>query len=386
LISSPDVREWIQEQLFDEVPVAICVIDREFNIVRSNRRFEEMYGETAGRPCYEVYKGRSGPCVNCGALRTFEDGQMRRREERGQQDADRPRWYVVDDVPIVAPDGSIPYVVEMSTDISHVKELEQQKLEAERLAAVGQTVAGLAHGIKNIIMGLEGGMYVVNSGLQRNDTDRLLTGWKMLQEEITRISSFAKEFLDFAKGRQPHVEVIDPNDVARQVTELFLDRGRASGIELVADLDEGIQPAAFERDGLHLCLTNLVSNAIDACEMSERRGTHVIIRSLEEDGEITFEVLDDGCGMDYDVKRKVFTNFFSTKASGKGTGLGLLATRKVVQQHGGSVWFDSVEGRGSVFRLEFPRSRLPEPVAVDQEEQGSGELPEKEATHGESPG
>ena len=77
-------------------------------------------------------------------------------------------------------------------------------------------------------------------------------------------------------------------------------------------------------------------------------------------------ISDTGVGMDSDIKRKVFTNFFSTKASGKGTGLGLLTTRKIVQEHGGKVSFDSVEGEGSTFRIEFPRDRLPEP-AEDQE-------------------
>ena len=68
---------------------------------------------------------------------------------------------------------------------------------------------------------------------------------------------------------------------------------------------------------------------------------------------------DNGIGMDYEVKQKVFTNFFSTKATGKGTGLGLLTTRKIVQEHGGKITFDSEVGQGSTFRIELPRARLP---------------------------
>jgi len=384
-MSQHEVDLWLRHHLFDEVPIGICVIDRDFKIVRANRWFRERYADPIGCLCYRVYKDQSRPCEQCGALRTFEDGKVRQREERGPVEGDRPRWYHVENIPIVRKDGTIPYVVEMSTDISHLKELEHQKLEAERLAAVGQTVAGLAHGIKNIIMGLEGGMYVVNSGLKRNDTERLLSGWQMLEEEITRISSFAKEFLDFAKGRQPQVEVIDPNQVAEQVIDLFKERAAASGVDLEGDLDPRIEPAPFEKEGLHVCLTNLVSNAIDACEMSETGGTMVVVRSLEEDGAVVFEVSDNGGGMDYEVQRRVFTNFFSTKAAGRGTGLGLLTTRKIVQQHGGEVWFDSVEGKGSVFRLEFPRSRLPRPGA-DTEDQPEQKRSEKEARDGESTG
>ena len=97
--------------------------------------------------------------------------------------------------------------------------------------------------------------------------------------------------------------------------------------------------------------------------MSDKKDRHVTLVTREENGALIYEVLDDGCGMDYDVKQKVFTNFFSTKGSGKGTGLGLLTTRKIAQEHGGRVSFETTEGEGSVFRMEFPRDRLPWPTA-----------------------
>jgi signal transduction histidine kinase len=225
---------------------------------------------------------------------------------------------------------------------------------------VGQTVAGLAHGIKNLIMGLEGGMYVVNSGLRSDNEERVLQGWRMLEEDITRISSFVKEFLEFAKGRQPRVQMIQPNDVARVVVDRYRERAGRSGVELRLDLGE-LGEAPMDEEGLHTCLTNLVLNAIDACVMSTKEACHVVLSTQEKDGLLTFEVTDDGCGMDYDIKQKVFTNFFSTKASGQGTGLGLLTTRKIVQEHGGQVSFESAEGEGSVFRLQFPRDNLPQP-------------------------
>ena len=355
------IGDWIKTQLFDQVPVSISVIDRDFNIVEANRSFAETYGSWRNRPCYEVYKDRSERCERCGAAKTFSDGQVRVREEAGVTQDGRKIFYLVHIVPLVHPNGEIPYIIEMSTDITAMKLLQHEKLEAERLAAVGQTVAGLAHGIKNIIMGLEGGMYVVNSGLRRSDGERVLQGWKMLEEDIQRISSFAKEFLDFAKGRKPRVVIADPNEVARKVIDLFRETAALAGIALKADLDGGIPPAPLDQEGIHTCLSNLVSNALDACEMSNKKARTVTLATREEDGLLIYEVTDDGCGMDYDIKQKVFTNFFSTKAAGKGTGLGLLTTRKIVQEHGGRVSFDSTEGEGSVFRLEFPRENLPQP-------------------------
>jgi len=357
---APDFHRWISEKLFDHVPLAICVVDPQLRIVEANRRFAELYGEWSGRFCYDVYKDRKERCARCGAAKTFRDGKTRQREEEGIDRQGKPTHYVVNIVPVVGDNGDVPYVIEMSRDIAELKTLQRQKLEAERLAAVGQTVAGLAHGIKNLIMGLEGGMYVVNSGIRSGNEARLLQGWKMLEEDIQRISSFVKEFLEFAKGRQPRAQMIQPNDVARKVVASFRERAARSGVELKLDLEE-IEEAPMDEEGLHACLTNLVLNAIDACVMSTN-GTHqVVLSTRERNGVLTFEVKDNGCGMDYEIKQRVFTNFFSTKASGKGTGLGLLTTRKIVQEHGGKVSFESAEGEGSVFRLEFPRDSLPKP-------------------------
>jgi PAS domain S-box-containing protein len=357
---TPDFHRWISEELFDHVPLAICVVDQRFRIVEANDRFAELYGEWRGHFCYEVYKGRNERCARCGAAKTFRDGKTRQREEEGVDRQGNATHYVVNIVPVVRDNGDVPYVIEMSRDIAELKTLQRQKLAAERLAAVGQTVAGLAHGIKNLIMGLEGGMYVVNSGLRGGNEERLLQGWKMLEEDIGRISSFVKEFLEFAKGRQPRVQTIQPNDVARAVVDRYRERALRSGVDLRLDLDE-IEEASMDEEALHTCLTNLVLNAIDACVMSTKEARHVVLSTREEGGVLTFEVTDDGCGMDYDIKQKVFTNFFSTKASGKGTGLGLLTTRKIVQEHGGKVSFESAEGEGSVFRLQFPRDSLPQP-------------------------
>jgi signal transduction histidine kinase len=271
-------------------------------------------------------------------------------------------------VPLIDEDGRIPYVVEMSSDITELKLLEQEKLSAERLAAVGQTVAGLAHGVKNLIMAIDGGMYVLESGMERGDADRMLKGWEMLKGDMARMKSFVTEFLEFAKGRTPQVRLTDPNGPAREVLCSFRDAAKLKGIELRANLQEGIPPAFLDEEAIHTCLANLVSNALDACEASDKPNRNVVLSSSEREGKLVFEVADDGVGMDYDIKKRVFTGFFSSKASGKGTGLGLLTTRKIVQEHGGKTSFDSTEGAGSVFRLEFPRDRLPRPTERKQDQ------------------
>jgi len=250
-------------------------------------------------------------------------------------------------------------------DLRATKELEREKLTAERLAAVGQTVAGLAHGIKNVLMGLEGGMYAFQSGMSRGDDERMLQGWQMLEENINRITTFVKEFLEFARGRTPTVHLVDPNEIAAKVVDLFKDKAEMAGIRLAFEPQAEVPPAFMDEEGIHSCLVNLVSNALDACETSDKPHPEVTVRTRDHGGSLVFEVADTGTGIDYEIRKKVFTTFFSTKGSGKGTGLGLLTTRKIVQQHGGRVSFESTAGAGSVFRLEFPHDRLPRPREAD---------------------
>lgn len=353
------VKEWIEKHLFEQAPFSICIVDRSFRVVQANPQFANTYGPWRGRRCFSVYKGRRSRCERCGAAETFLDGRSRVREEEGRDREGQPHYYVVHILPVVGPGNRVDFAVEISTDITEIKLLEEEKMRAERLAVVGQTVAGLAHGIKNIIMGLEGGMYVMGSGIQRNSDVRIKQGWTMLEDNVARISHFAQEFLGFARGSRPQACMIDPNAVAAKVVALFSDKAQQAGFDFRFRPQAGLAPAPMDEAGVHTCLSNLVSNAFDACDVSDKPHRQVTLSTRETDGVIVFEVEDNADGIDSEIRQKLFTNFFSTKGTGKGTGLGLLTTRRIVQDHGGTVSFDSAEGVGSAFRLEFPRSRLP---------------------------
>jgi signal transduction histidine kinase len=242
-------------------------------------------------------------------------------------------------------------------DLREIKRLEREKLEAERLGAVGQTVAGLAHTIKNLLMGLEGGMYMVDSGLRKGDVARITNGWGILQRNFEKTTALVKGFLDFAKGRLPEPRPTDPNALAQEIVELYREAARLQGVELVFDPGAEIREAPLDPAAMETCLTNLVSNAVDAAALRREPGGRVVLSTRQDADELIFEVADNGCGMDCEVKSKVFTTFFTTKG-GKGTGLGLLTTRKIVQEHGGRIEVESDPGAGSTFRIRLPRQRL----------------------------
>ena len=181
----------------------------------------------------------------------------------------------------------------------------------------------------------------------------------MLQRNISKVSSLVKDFLSFAKGRKPEAKMVNPNTLIDEIMELYSETASGIGVELKRMSRTDVSERPLDPDAIHTCLTNLVSNAIDACQLSTREKSTVLLGVYERDGALVFEVADNGCGMDYDIRKRVFTTFFTTKG-GKGTGLGLLTTNKIVQEHGGHINVESSPGDGSIFRIVLPISRLPE--------------------------
>ncbi|MFH2037782.1 MAG: ATP-binding protein [Candidatus Zixiibacteriota bacterium] len=354
-----ETDRWQQEYqiLFDRVPCYITVIGEDYRIVRANEAFRENFGDVTGKHCFKVYKRRKSKCPNCPAAKTFRDGKVHQSTQKGTGKGGQEIHYAVSTSPLMRGSDSIAHVIEISNDITILKKLEHDVLDAERLGAVGQTVAGLAHSIKNILMGLEGGKYIVSLGLKKNDAIMINEGWEMLERNFEKTTSLVKDFLSFSKGRLPSLTLVKPGDLINEIVNLYKDIAAQSGIELKAVIDKNVKRAPLDKDGIHTCLTNLVSNAIDACLMAEKKGNQVLIQARESRDKLIIEVSDNGSGIDYEIKKKIFTTFFTTKG-GEGTGLGLLTTRKIVQEHGGKIIVDSKPGMGARFRMEFPRDRL----------------------------
>jgi PAS domain S-box-containing protein len=241
-------------------------------------------------------------------------------------------------------------------DLREIKRLQQELVQSERLAAVGQTVAGLAHGIKNILHGLKGGSYLVDIGIKRNDTARLKNGWQSIKRNIDRTSELVMDLLTFSKERAPEYEDCFPNEIAADIVELLGENARSNDIELVLERDSSIGEVSMDPRTVHRILLNLMSNAIDAClfdENTEKKFSVGLKTALENGNRIRFEVTDNGMGMPEEVQSKLFSSFFSTKGH-RGTGLGLMNTRKMIEEHQGTIDVASEPGQGTVFTVRLP--------------------------------
>jgi len=241
-------------------------------------------------------------------------------------------------------------------DLREIKRLEQELVKSERLAAVGQTVAGLAHGIKNILHGLKGGSYLVDIGINKDDSVKLKKGWEMIKRNVGRTSNLVMDLLSYAKEREPRYEICDPNQIADDVCSLVQDKALENNVAILKEFDNTIGEVSMDPNTLHEVLLNLMSNAVDACLFDENMGKNWQVRlatTRAKGNRIKFEVTDNGAGMDEDVMQKLFTSFFSTKGH-RGTGLGLMVTRKLIEEHMGEIKVDSQPGVGTTFSFYLP--------------------------------
>jgi PAS domain S-box-containing protein len=241
-------------------------------------------------------------------------------------------------------------------DLREIRRLQRELLRSERLAAIGQTVAGVAHGIKNILHGLKGGSYLLDVGFARQDEQKLRKGWDMIKRSVERTSNLVMDLLSYSKEREPEIVACAPNEIAAEVCELVGERAAQGGVAIARELDPAVGTVCMDPQTLHTCLLNLVSNALDACLWDEpgAKRWQVTVRTAVEPGErLRVEVVDNGAGMTDDVRAKLFTSFFSTKGH-QGTGLGLMVTRKLVEEHGGTIDVRSALGQGTTFTVRLP--------------------------------
>jgi signal transduction histidine kinase len=238
-----------------------------------------------------------------------------------------------------------------------VRDKTQELVEAERLAAVGQTVAGLSHAIKNITGGLKGGAFVLEKGIELSDQKYLLQGWEMIKGNVDKITNLSMDLLNYAKATDLNIQPCDPRQPAEEVVDLMRPRAQKLGIELVSDFSQNLAPCQIDSDLICRCLLNLVANAIDACRNNDPDAPEkmVIVRVKNTRGwGVEYQVLDNGCGMSAATQKNIFKRFFSTKGS-EGTGIGLMITKKIVDEHNGVIKVESQKDVGSKFFIKLPK-------------------------------
>lgn len=227
-------------------------------------------------------------------------------------------------------------------------------VKAERLAAMGQTIAMLSHHIKNILQGVRGGSYLIDMGLGNHDEDIVRKGWAIVEKNQGKIYHLVMDMLTFSKERQPVLQTADLNETVGDVCELMQSRAEECGVKLLCQPADNLPPTTFDVEGIHRAVLNIVTNAIDATEGRDE-GEVTVQTGYDESADSFFvAVTDNGPGISEEKLESVFHIFESTKGA-RGTGLGLAVSRKIVREHGGEIRVESRPNEGCRFSLVWPR-------------------------------
>jgi signal transduction histidine kinase len=336
------------DHIIDHLPCYVSIQDRDLRILFVNENFKQDFGDGTGKLCHTVYKGSPDICPNCPVRKAFQDKRVHITEETVQLSNGKICQIFIQASPILDDAGKVTAVIEMATNITRIK------LDRKELITLGQSIALLSHGIKNILEGLQGGAYVVDEAFKDGDLDLAQKGWRIVNKNIFDITDVVQNILYSSKNRPLKYETVSPGELLLDSVQLFQEKAAAMDIQLEQQVNPAVPAVRLDAASIRRMLHNLLWNALEACNIDKEKDEHTVIVKSDffGDNHFVFEIADNGVGMDKATRRNILEEFFSTKGSA-GTGLGLAVVEKVVNKHGGRIEVDSAPGKGSSFKIIF---------------------------------
>jgi signal transduction histidine kinase len=336
------------KMVIDLLPIYVTVQDQNLRYIFVNQTFRNDFGDVIGQHCHHVVKGSQERCQHCPVQKTLTDKKVHTGEETIRLPDGNLQQVVLYTTPILDVMGNVTAVIELATNIQIIKEMYKE------LIFLGQSMAFLSHDIKNILEGLQGGVYVVDEALGDNDMELAEKGWHCIKRNIAEITRVTQNILYSAKERKPRLQKSSPAKLAREAVDLFQTKVGSLGIQLISSLNPEVPKVKVDVVSMSRLLNNLIWNAIEACsnDLQKRRHTVVVRADFYDTRHFMFEVEDDADGIDPQILDSMFNQFFSTKGAA-GTGLGLVVVDRIVRSHGGKIEILTKSGKGTLFRIIF---------------------------------
>jgi len=359
-------EEW--ERTFNSFVDVVTLQDTDLRIVKANQAAGVILGlpldKILGHHCYELFLGLDKPCHNCPLLETKDNFKPYNREMEHEK---LGKTFLVSAAPVFDERGKLTHIAHVAKDISEQKKLAAQLIQAQKMESIGNLAGGVAHDFNNILTAIYGYSEIVLDDLEEGSET-----WQNVQEILKsgeRAAHLTKQLLAFSRNQKILPQVVNINSLLDEMKKM-LGRLISEDIRLETSLDLQVGKIFADPGQLNQIVVNLVVNARDALRSHPEIVDKVIKVSTSEvyldknyillhEGSsrgqhLLLEVSDNGSGMSKEVLNHIFEPFYTTKAVGKGTGMGLATVYGIVKQNDGSIYVYSEPGLGTTFKIYWP--------------------------------
>lgn len=352
--------------VIENLQIGICVLNPRMEIIAINPFFHKIFPEIQPgmkQICYEMYNDQEGsaPCPECPCVKTFEDGMVHEGAKETRVE-DRVRSHRIVSCPIKDDHGRVEFVIELVEDVTETKALQLQLSQSQKLEAVGTLAGGVAHDFNNLLQVVLGysELLLTDGRFPReyeDDLQRILQAARNGADLVARLLTFSRK----SEYRPVSVNLNQRIEQLQKILSRTIPKMIAIEMVLAQDL------ALIHADPIQIdqILMNLALNSRDAMPDGGRLIIKTMNVTLDEryckshpkakaGPHVMLSVSDTGQGMDAETQEHIFEPFYTTKETGKGTGLGLAMVYGIVQQHGGHITCQSEPSSGTDFNIYFP--------------------------------
>ncbi len=351
------------EHVINGIDDEIVVVDRGFQIVTANDAYLSRSNGSrkgiVGKKCSLILQDSEVACNQdlsrpCPARTTFETGMLQKTMHTFLDTNGKEKYIEIYCSPLRDENDQVFQVIELRRDISERKFLELQLIHTEKLTSIGRLSASVAHEINNPLDGMQNCVDIIKKNPA--DTVRAAAMLELLSEGIKRIGFIVRRLLIFSRHHKLRMEMIDLNEVVEQSLLLVQHKFEGQGIELESQLAPALPIVFGDPYNLSQVFINVLINASDALD-EKHGGTIVITTEMQKRVTRPFvrvTISDDGCGITKDNLERIFSSFFTTKDTEKGTGLGLFISKKIIEDHGGTITITSKANEGTTVIVLLP--------------------------------